>query len=146
MRIERDNQDAVHPRHQIGEPRRDRGIAVAHRPVDQEPRPARRQRGGELLGLRSGDGLERGLVLVLVPDLGVVARLTARADAQDDAVERELPHQALVLDHARIGEENLEIAAHRRGVGTVGGAEIDQQYADLAAHGGDGPGRIDRDG
>ena len=147
LRIERDDEDAVAAaRHQIGEPRRDRGIAVAHRPVDQQPRPARRQRGGELLGLRAGDGLERGFVLVLVPDLGVVARLAARADAQDDAVERELPHQALVLDHARIGEELLEIAAHRRGVGAVGGAEIDEEHADLAADGGDGPGRIDRDG
>ena len=121
-------------------------MAVAHRPVDDDVRAQRLQRAGKLLGLRAGDGLERGFVLLLVPDLGVVARLAARADAQDDAVERELPHQALVLNHARIGEELLEIAAHRCGVGAVGGAEIDQQYADLAAHGGHGHGRINGDG
>jgi hypothetical protein len=82
----------------------------------------------------------------VIPDLGVIARLAPRPDRQDDAVEHELPDDALVLDHARIGEELLEIAAHRGRVGAVGGAEIDQQHADLAARRGRGPGRIDGDG
>ena len=52
--------------------------------------------------------------LLVVPDLAVVARLEPRPDRQDDAVEDELPERALVLDHARIGQEFLEIAAHGR--------------------------------
>src|SRR5262249_11263302 len=96
----------------------------------------RLERAGELFGLRAGDGLERGFVLFVVPDLGVVARLASRPDGQDDAVENELPQRSLILDHARIGEKLLEIAAHRWRIGRLRGAEIDQQHADLAGRGG----------
>ena len=113
-----------------GEPRCDRRIAVAHRPVDHEVRTDRRQRGGELVGLRAGDGLERELVALDVPDLAVVLGFDPRPDRQDDAVEHGLPDQPLVLDHPRVGQEFLEIAPHRRRVGGVRGAEIDQQHAD----------------
>jgi len=101
----------------------------------------RLERTGELFGLRAGDGLEWGFVLFVVPDLGVVARLASRPDGQDDAVENELPQRPLILDHARIGEKFLEIAAHRGRIGRLRGAEIDQQHADLAGRGGRTVGR-----
>ncbi len=142
LRIERDHKQALAAaRHEVGELQCERGIAVAHRPVDHELRAERLERAAELLRLRAGDGLERGFVLLVVPDLGVVARLAPRPDAQDDAVEHELPQRALVLDHPRIAEEFLEVAAHGLRVGGVGGAEIDQQHADLAGRRGGGLGR-----
>ena len=49
-----------------------------------------------------------------------------------------VPQRALVLDHARIGQEFLEITPHRRRVGGVRRAEIDQEHADLAGHAPDG--------
>src|SRR5262245_35820124 len=85
---------------------------------------------GELLRLRAGDGLERRLVLLEIPDFLVVERLPRRADAQDDAVEDRLPDQALVLDHAAVGEKFLEIDAHTPGVAGIGRAEVDQENAD----------------
>src|SRR6202021_2014861 len=70
LRIERDEQDAVAAaRGERLEPRRDRGLAVAHRPVDGDVAAERLEDRGELLGLRARDGLERRLVLLPVPDL-----------------------------------------------------------------------------
>ena len=89
-----------------------------------------RYRFGEFLGLCARDGLERGFVFLGIPDFPVVARLAAGANAQDDAVEDQLPPQALILDHARIGKEFLQVKPHAFGVRGVGGAEIDQQHAD----------------
>ena len=117
---------------ELRDPRCDRRIAVAHRPVDDDVRAQSLQRARKLLGLRAGDGLERRFVPLLVPDLAVVARLPPRPGAQDDAVEHDAPERTLVLDHPRIGEKFLEIAAHRRRIGRVRSAEIDQQHADLA--------------
>ena len=96
--------------------------------------PSGSQDAGELFGLRPRDGLERRFVLVVVPDSLVVARLAPRPDRQDDAVEDELPEQPALLDHARIGEELFQVAAHRLGIGRVGRAEIDQQHADTVLH------------
>src|SRR5262249_58948978 len=45
-------------------------------------------------------------------DLQIVARPGARAGAQDDAVQDQLPEQTLVLDHARVGEKFPEVGAH----------------------------------
>jgi hypothetical protein len=125
--IERDDEDALAALlDESAEFRCDRGVAVAHRPVDQEMAAQRLERAGELFGLRAGDGLEGGFVLFVIPDLGVVARLPTRPDGQDDAVENELPQRALILDHPRIGEEFFEIAAHGGGIGGLRGTEIDQ--------------------
>ena len=130
LRIERHHQQPVAAlRRQGVDPRGDRRIAVAHRPIDHDMVVVR-DAGRELVGLRAGDGLERRFVLLGVPDLPVVARLAARAGAQDDAVQRQLPQQALVFDHAGIGQELLEIDAHAPRIRGVGGAEIDQQHAD----------------
>ena len=130
LRIERHHQQPVAAlRGQRIDARTDRRIAVAHRPVDHDM-VVIGDRRGQLFGLRARDGLQRGFVLLGVPDLLVVARLAAGADAQDDAVEDQLPQQPLILDHARIGEKFLEIDPHAPGVGGVGGAEIDQQHAD----------------
>ncbi len=107
------------------EPRGDRGIAVAHRPVDGEPRIHRRERRAELFGLRARDGLQRRFVALAIPDLGVVAAFPARPDRQDDQVEDQPPYQPVRLDHAAVGEKLLQIPAHRPVVGCVRRAEID---------------------
>ena len=66
-----------------------------------------------------------------VPDLLVIARLGPRPGVEDDAVQDQLPQQALILDHARIGQELPQIDPHAPGVGGVGRAEIDQEHADM---------------
>jgi uncharacterized MAPEG superfamily protein len=87
-------------------------------------------RRAELLGLRARDRLQGRLVLLDIPDFQVVARLGGRTGAQDDAVEDRFPQQPLILDHARVGQEFLEVNPHAVGVGGIGRAEIDQEHAD----------------
>ncbi len=111
-----------------GDARANRGIAVAHRPVDDDARAAERR--GELFGLRARDGLERGFVPLAIPDRVIVAALGARTRGQDDAVEHELPEERIVLDHARVGQELPQVAAHRPEIGRVRRSEIDEQHAD----------------
>src|SRR6202011_2015083 len=87
LRIERHDQDALAAaRFERREPGGDRRVAVAHRPVDDDALIARRQRGGKLLGLRAGDGLERRLVLLAIPDARVIAAAPPRPDRQGDPV------------------------------------------------------------
>ncbi len=69
-------------------------------------------------------------VLLVVPDFLVVVDLAPRAKRQDEAVEQYFPEQRVLLDHARIGEEILQIPAHGGCVGSVGRAEVDEQHAD----------------
>ena len=88
---------------------------------------------GELVGLRARDGLERRFVALSVPDLVVVAALAAGPHGQDDEIEHEPPFEAVLLDHAAVGQKFLQVAAHRPIIGRVGRAEIDQQHADAAA-------------
>ena len=114
------------------EPRGDRRIAVAHRPVDRDAAVDRRERRGELLGLRARDGLQRRFVALAVPDLVVVAPLAPRPHRQDDQVEDQPPLEAVLLDHAAVGEKLLQIAPHRPVVGRIRRAEIDEQHADAA--------------
>src|ERR1019366_7031322 len=87
----------------------------------------------ELVGLRARHGLERRFIALLVPDLVVIAALTAGAHRQDDEVEHQPPLDAVFLDDAAVGEKLLQVAAHRPVIGGVGRAEIDQQHADAAA-------------
>ena len=130
LRIERHHQQPVAAlRRQRVDARADRRIAIAHRPIDHDMVVVR-DGGGELLALCARNGLERRFVFLGVPDFPVVARLAGRAGAQDDAVQRQLPQQPLILDHPRIGQEFLEIDPHAAGVGGIGRAEIDQQNAD----------------
>ena len=63
------------------------------------------------------------------PDLAIGVGAARRADAQDDAVQRQPPQPARRLDDARIPEELGEEAPDGgRGRG-VGRAEIHQQHA-----------------
>src|SRR6185437_11385601 len=84
-----------------------------------------------LLGLRARDGLQRRLVALLVPDFSVVTRLGGRARAQDDAIQDQLPDETLILDHARVRQELVEINPHAPGVGGVGCAEVNEEHADM---------------
>ena len=106
------------------------GVRVSHRPVDDDVLAEWLEQVGELLGLRAGDGLDRRFVPLTIPDFPVVAHFAPRAERQNDAVENDLPQQRILFDHARIGEEFLEIAPHRRGIGGIRRAEIDQKHAD----------------
>ena len=130
LRIQRHHQQPVAAlRRQRIDPRADRRIAVAHRPIDHDMVMVG-DRLGQLFRLRARDGLQRRFVFLGVPDFQVVARFAPRAGIQDDAVQRQLPQQALIFDHPRIGQEFLEINPHAFGVGAVRRAEIDQQHAD----------------
>jgi len=130
LRIERHHQQTIATaRRQRFDAGADRRIAVAHRPVHLDMVMIG-DRTRELFRLRTGNGLQRRLVLLRVPDLPVIGRFSSRARAQDDAVENQLPEQPLLLDHPRIGEKFLQIDAHAPGVGAIGRAEIDQEHAD----------------
>ena len=130
LRIQRHHQQPVAAlRRQRIDPRADRRIAVAHRPIDHDMVMVG-DRLAKLFGLRARNGLQRRFVFLGVPDLLVVAGFAPRTRVQDDAVQRQLPQQSLVFDHPRIGQEFLEVNPHAPGVGAVGRAEIDQQHAD----------------
>ena len=132
LRIERHDQQALAALAlQMLDPGGGGRIGVAHGPVHDDA--LIRQQRGQLLGLRARDGLERPLVALPVPDLVVVLALAAGADAQDDQVEDRPPLPARHLDDAPVGEELLEVAAHRPIVGAVGRAEVQEQHADAAA-------------
>ena len=130
LRIERHQEDAVAALVEQGlDPHGDLRLAVAHRPVDHD-----RIAHGRLqaLGLAAGDGLQRALVALVVPDAGVVAALRPRALGQDDEVEERPPDQARHLDHPAVGEEFLEVAAHRPVARALRRPEIHQEDADPA--------------
>ena len=135
LRIERHQQDAIAALvHQRADAAVGRRIGVAHGEVDLDA-VGHAERDGELLGLRARDGLERALVALVVPDGLVVLAFAARAHGEDDQVEDRPPLPARHLDDALVGEELLEVAAHRPIVGAVGRAEVEQQHADApAAH------------
>ena len=106
----------------------DRGRAVAHRVVDVEPVVAvLGEVAGEQLGLAHRVHQQRRALVG--PDAGVLLRRGLGPGGEDDAVEDRPPHQARDLDHARVGEELLEVGAQRGGGGGGGGAEVDQQHA-----------------
>jgi hypothetical protein len=130
LRIERHHQQPVAAlRRERIDPRADRWIAVAHRPVDHDVVMVGNG-SGEFFGLRARNGFQRRFVVLGVPDFQVIARLAAGTDAQDDAVQHQLPQQPLIFDHPRIGQKFLEIDAHAPRIRAVGGAEIDQEHAD----------------
>ena len=65
----------------------------------------------------------------------VVLAFAPRAHGEDDEVEDRPPLPARHLDDALVGQELLQVAAHRPVVGAVGRAEVQQQHADApAAH------------
>jgi hypothetical protein len=62
------------------------------------------------------------------PDGCVLARRSGRPDAQDHPVQQRQPQPARDLDHARVGEELGEVAAHRARRRGVRRAEVAEQH------------------
>ncbi len=134
--IERNDENAVAALFlQRFEPLGDRRLAVAHRPVDLDASLARpgRQRVPEPFRLGAGDRFQRAFVAFAVPDRSIVAPPDGWPSRQDDEVEDRPPDEPGRLDDAPVGQEFLEVAAHRPVVGRLGRAEIDQQRADAPA-------------
>ena len=106
-------------------------LAVAHGPIDSDPVAGDGlQVLGDLLGLVAGDGLERALVTLVVPDRRVIAALGAGALGEDDEVEDRPPDEARGLDDAPVGEELLQVAAHRPVAGALRRSQVHQKHAD----------------
>src|SRR5215475_5495440 len=108
-------------------------MAVTHCPVDADALGELFEHFVKLIGLRACDGLKRGFVALLVPDLVVIAALAARSNRQNNQVENQPPLQAVLFDHPPIGQELLQISPHRPVAGRLRSAEVDQEYANTAA-------------
>ena len=128
LRVQRQDEDA---RGALGLQRielaGDGRVAVAHGVAHQHrvaclAQPAAQQRG--LLGrpVRQGRALGR-------PDAGVFGGRLGRARAQDDAVQDGHPQQLGDLHHAVVTQKLRQIAAHGRGRGFVGRAQVAQQHS-----------------
>ncbi len=132
LRIEREEHDAL----AAGslkrlDARRDRGVAIAHAPVDhdigQVLQPFRHQ-----LPLRAGIGAQIAFVEFLVPDGLIGLADLCRAAVEHDAVKDRIPEEPRPLDDTAVCEEFLQIAAHGGLVGAVGRAKVDEENADLS--------------
>ncbi len=131
LRIKRHKQNAVAALlHQCLDTALGRGIRITHRPVDNDARVV--ESCGKLFRLVPGDGLERTLVLLLVPNRVVVAALCPGPLGQDDEVQDRPPDNARRLDHPAVRKEFLEIAPHRPVVSGIRCAEVEQQHANAA--------------
>ena len=64
---------------------------------------------------------------VLAPDFGVFSGGLFWPGVEDDAVEYGPPEQFRQFDHARVGEEFLEVAAYRGCGRRIWRAEVEQQ-------------------
>ena len=132
LRVEREEHDALAAlRLQPLDHRACRGVAVAHREIDDHPvavplGQARRHR----LRLRAGGGAQRALVDLAVPDLAVVGAGAERPPGQDHRLQQRLPQPARVVDDPPVGQELVEVAAHRPVVGGVRRAEVGEHDAD----------------
>ncbi len=133
LRVERQEQDALAALAlQPPDRRVRRGVAVAHAEIDHHARPVPGLEPlAQLLGLVPGDGQERALVQLLVPDPPVGGARGERPLRQHHELQDRLPDERRVVDHPLVREELGEIAAHRPVVGAVGRAEIDHQHAHL---------------
>ena len=105
-------------------------VGVAHGPVDDRSRSDRPARAASFSACArvivfSGPS-SRSLFQIVC----VVLALAAGAHRQDDQVEDRPPLPARHLDDALVGQELLEVAAHRPVVGAVGRAEVEQQHAE----------------
>ena len=114
--------------------RGDRRRAVTHGPIDDGV--LRGERLAHFLRLAPRDGAKRGFVELLVPDAAVFGAAGERSLHQHDEVQNQPPQHPVGLDHAPVGQELLEIAAHRPIGGAVGRAEIDEQDPDPALRSG----------
>ena len=129
LRIHRRDQDAVTPlRRQRGEPAFDRGIAIAHGPIDLH---SLAEPPGHRLGLPRGDiGQRRS---PFSPDLGIGLRAFLRAGVQDDPAQDQLPGNRRDLNHPRVRQKLFEIAPDRIRIRPVRRAKVDQQNANQTA-------------
>src|SRR5690606_25375150 len=84
----------------------------------------------QLVRLRARDGAKWRLVLLTVPDGLVIRAGLLWPRVEDDAVENGIPLPLRDLDHAVIGEEFREIAAHGLVVRGIWRTKIGQQDAD----------------
>jgi len=121
LRIERREQDAVASRRlQCAQPVRNGRPAVSHRMVDDH---VRAERAFERCRLAARDGGKRRSILP--PDLPIGVRRHLRSAGQHEGVQDRLPDEARQLHDARVGQELTQIAAHRRRIGRIGRAEVD---------------------
>ena len=130
--IEREEQDLLAtrrlqaPEHAVGG-----GVAVAHGEVDHHPLAvARLEPLGHLAGLLPGDGQQRALVLLGVPDAAIGLAGLEGPPREDDQLQQRLPLPAGVVHHPLVGEELAEVATHGPVVGGVRGAQVDQHHPD----------------
>ena len=133
LRIEREEEQArAARRDHPADRRRGRGIAVTHRPVDQQllVRQGAPERVRQLDALLAGDGAQRRFVPLPIPDRRVRPAAAGWPRGQDDQVQQRLPDQGVDIDHALVAQEFLQIAPHRPVVGGVRRAEVEQQHAD----------------
>ncbi len=131
LRIERENENPLASGLlQRLDARRDRGLAIAHGPVDDDLRLAAKGLGHQCR-LVARVGPEPAFVQVLVPDELVGLADLARPGVEHDAVEDRIPEETRPFDHAPVAQELPEIAAHGGHVGAVRRAEIYQEHAQL---------------
>ena len=130
LRVHRQHQQPLHvvaaqPLERV----RDRGIAVGHGEFDPHAVAAAfGEPPGQPLGERPRFDQQRRALRCPHLLVGVCAPL--RTGAQDDAVQYQPPQRPRRLDDARVPEELREVAAHGRGRGLVGRAEVDEQDAE----------------
>lgn len=131
LRIERHGQDALAAlRAQPADRVRDRRVAIAHAQFHRRVHARLAQRRGHALGLAAAVDHQRRAVLQ--PDTGVARRQLLRAQGQHQAMQYRLPQIARNFDHARVGQEFAQVLADIPGRGSVRGAQVHQQHADLA--------------
>jgi hypothetical protein len=104
----------------------DRRVAVAHREGHVDVVPARAERAAQQHGLAPRVHQQRRALVG--PDARVLARGLRRAGTQHHPVQDQQPCQARDLDHARIGQEFAQVAAHRGRRRFVGRAQLQQQH------------------
>jgi hypothetical protein len=83
------------------------------------------------VGLVAGVGAQIALIEILVPDLLIGLADPLGSGVENNAEQNRIPERARPFDDALVGQEFLEVTPHGAVVGTVGGAEIDEQDADL---------------
>lgn len=67
------------------------------------------------------------------PHLGVFFCRLGAADGQDHAIQQRLPEQRRDGDHAAVAEKFGQVAAHGRGSGRLGSAEVDHQQGGVGS-------------
>src|SRR5665647_953581 len=93
--------------------------------TERQAKLLRAQIAAQELCLALGMQFERRAVLV--PDLRVFRRRFGRTQVEDDAVQDQPPQRPRDFYHARIGQEFLQVAAHRRSRRRLRRTQVDEQ-------------------